>query len=440
MRNWPIAVAITVLALLVRVLYFTGAEVDDPLRGDVLEYWNYASNLVGHGVFSMLPPGAAVPPPDAYRSPGYPAFLALCLRLASTPAQAVQWAQWLQLLLGAALAPMTIVLARRWLSPPAALMSGLAVALWPHLVVFSSTLLSETLFCFLLLSCLLALAAAHARASTGWAAAAGAAGGMAYLVNPLALFLPPLFAALLALRGQRRLAAACLLAFAALAGAWAIRNAGVGPGADSGSRAATNFVQGSWPLYHAAANDRDRNEIAAAYAAQIDEEAKAMQVNPRAGLATMAERFGAEPGAYLRWYALEKPWLLWDWNVRIGWGDIYFLQTLRSPFERNAGLRAIHAVFHFLNPAFFALAVAATLFALAALLRRRGATEAPLALAATALLFAYVTAVHVVFQAEPRYSVAYRPFEVLLAVSALASLAARWRARGGGDATRGAAA
>jgi hypothetical protein len=40
-------------------------------------------------------------------------------------------------------------------------------------------------------------------------------------------------------------------------------------------------------------------------------------------------------------------------------------------------------------------------------------------------LVLYLTAVHVVLQAEPRYSIAYRPEEVLLAVTALAWLAAR---------------
>jgi hypothetical protein len=57
---------------------------------------------------------------------------------------------------------------------------------------------------------------------------------------------------------------------------------------------------------------------------------------------------------------------------------------------------------------------------------RRGQLREPdFALLHAALLFAYVTAVHVVLQAEPRYSVAYRPIELLLAVAALA-MAAQW--------------
>jgi hypothetical protein len=46
-----------------------------------------------------------------------------------------------------------------------------------------------------------------------------------------------------------------------------------------------------------------------------------------------------------------------------------------------------------------------------------------------ALLFLYVTAVHVVLQAEPRYAISYRPVEMLLAVSALAWAIAWLRSR-----------
>ncbi|HZW51073.1 MAG TPA: hypothetical protein VFF05_04375, partial [Rudaea sp.] len=68
----------------------------------------------------------------------------------------------------------------------------------------------------------------------------------------------------------------------------------------------------------------------------------------------------------------------------------------------------------------FGLAALAALGILgASLLGRRNIPFAPLALSA---LVVYLTAVHVALQAEPRYSVPYRPEEVLLAITALAVL------------------
>jgi hypothetical protein len=425
--------ALALLAFALRVSYFLGAQVDVPLRGDVLEYWNYALNLVRFGVFSAADPGTLAPAPDAWRSPGYPAFLAACLRLAPDPDRGFVLAQWLQMLLGAALVPMTVALGRRWLARSWALLAGFAVAVWPHLVVFASTLLSETLFAFALLLAAWLASLAQSRDSPRVAAAAGFAAGGAALVNPLVLLFPPLWAGLLAWRGQRRVALGFLLAFAFVAGAWELRNAGLGGGAGAAQRAQTNFVQGSWPLYHSALNDRFDNEIAAAYFGQVEEEVRDMHANPRAGLAEVGARLRASPGEYLRWYLLEKPWLLWDWSVRVGWGDVYFLQTQRSPFERVPVLHALHAGAKALNPIVFALALAAAFYSLGSLRRLRSRSPAALARLQVALLCCYVTAVHVVLQAEPRYAVAYRPLELLLAVSALALAVDAWHRRAGVD-------
>jgi hypothetical protein len=425
-RSALLVVAITALALALRAGYLLGADVGMPLRGDVLEYWNYAWNLAWHGVFSSAPPGMQ-PVPDAWRAPGYPFFLSLFMHQRD-PLRALHMAQWSQLLVGASLAPLTIGYARRFLGPVATLCAGLAVAAWPHLVVFSSTLLSETLFCFFLLLAAWWIEVADEKSRLGWACAAGAAAAAAALVNPLWLLFPPVLAVLLAVRGRGRVAVAYLLVFAVLAGAWEWRNARLGDGG-SARRAGVNLVQGSWPEYHAAYNDRHRNPIARAFTDAIDDEVRSMQADPRAGVRRLLHRFEDNPGRMAKWYLLQKPWLLWSWSVRIGWGDIYFLETRRSPFERVEVFRALRAVFLALNPVFFVFSVAGCLYFAGRGLRRPRSRQLPLAPLYLAMFFAYVTAVHVVLQAEPRYSVAYRPFEVLLALAALGALVAWLRAR-----------
>ena len=429
-RFYWLVLALSLLALELRAAYFTGSTVASPIVGDIVEYWRYAWNLVHHGVYSHAAAAQGAPAPDAWRGPGYPFFLSLCLRLAGGDmAGGVAVAQWTQILLGTALVPLSIALGRTWLSRAQALCAGAAVALWPHLVVFASTLLSETLFALLLLLSLWLLALAQQRGSWKWALAGGFVAGLAELVNPLLLLFPPVLALLLALRGDRRLALGFLGAFLLVAGAWSLRDAGLPASAGAAERARTNFVQGSWPLFHAAHNDRFHDPIAAEYYAAIEREIALVNADPRAGYAQVGARLRAEPVAYAYWYLLAKPWLLWDWSVRIGWGDVYFLQTTRSPFTTSAIFRVLHATAKALNPLVFALALAATFWSLRVLPRLRGASPAALARLQVALLCCYVTAVHVVLQAEPRYAVAYRPLELLLAASAVALALQAWRAR-----------
>jgi hypothetical protein len=54
---------------------------------------------------------------------------------------------------------------------------------------------------------------------------------------------------------------------------------------------------------------------------------------------------------------------------------------------------------------------------------------AQLTAAIVALFCVYVTLLHTVFQAEPRYSIPYRPFELLLTCMALAAILAWSRRR-----------
>jgi len=174
-------------------------------------------------------------------------------------------------------------------------------------------------------------------------------------------------------------------------------------------------VQGSWPEYLAAYNARFSDDIARKIVAAEAAEETTFVANPKAGLALMRERLAQNPGYYLYWYIVQKPFLLWDWSVRVGWGDIYFLATEKSPYERLSVLRLIKNSFALLNPVFFALA-ALCAFALV-VARWRGATT-EFGLTLVARLAVYVTALHVVFQAEPRYAIPYRAEEVLLAVTA----------------------
>jgi hypothetical protein len=113
---------------------------------------------------------------------------------------------------------------------------------------------------------------------------------------------------------------------------------------------------------------------------------------------------------------LEKPYSLWGWWIGIGWGDIYFLQTTNSPFERQAIFRLVHESYRYANPLFFGFAILASIYAFARY--RRDASSGAFSLFLAAGFFFYVTVIHTLLQADPRYAVAYRPMEVALAVTA----------------------
>lgn len=445
-----LAAAVVMLALLVRTLYVWMGSVEYPIRGDVNQYVLYAWNMSHRGTFSTALPDAAEPVPDSYRNPGYPAFLAAAMLAAGhadLPLRAGPGAStvlgydsdtWMrialaaQVLLGTLTVWLVMLLGRLWLPAPASLGAGLVTALWPHLVTFSGVLLSETLFAFALTASLLLLVVATAAGSTRRVAFAGLAWGLTCLINPIvALF--PLIVAPFVGRKSARLAWIFLAAFALLPGLWAARNALETKGRGSAQRIEENFVQGSWPQYLAAYNTRFGNDISRRIVAAAGAEVKLLEASPSRGIREIASRMALDPPYYLKWYLIDKPFLLWDWHIRIGAGDIYFLPVGHSAFERIPLLRAVATFLRWCNPLVFLLAggVALASVVLAVAGRRRTG----FAVLALGLCAVYLTGVHAVLQAEPRYSIPYRPIEILLAATALAWMHSRLAALGQAPAT-----
>jgi hypothetical protein len=436
-----LAALVVVLALALRVFYTLDVRAPSDIRGDINDYVSYAWNLKQFGVFSSVPPGLEDVRPDSYRGPGYPLFLAAImsavgpfrmelhqtdsglLQLVAQPSTWIFLVYLAQSLLGALTVALGMLLARFWISRGLSLAVGVLIAFWPHLIVFCATLLGETLFGFLLVAALVAACFSEQRRSMSIAVAAGALFGLAYLVNPVIGAFPMLVGVLFAFRGLIKPAVLLVAIFALAPLGWSIRNhtADVGE-RTSLMRAEQNFVEGSWPQYHVALNSRFSNEISAQIVKAIADEERAFTDDPSKGLSDMRSRMGDDPSYYLAWYLFDKPVLLWDWGIRVGATDIAFLQTTRDPFEGAVFLRLTKAAFRLLNPLLLILAVAGVVIVLARLPRRD--TVRPFAALLCAWFFLYVTAVHDIFQAEPRYAIPYRAVQVVLAVSSLAFVAA----------------
>ena len=411
-RWWILLFCFGVFSFGFRYYYVIHAQVQQP-RGDAVEYIAYARNLVLHGTFSSAPEGTTPQIGDSFRDPGYPLLLAGWMKIFS------QWDIWYATLLifQALLSAMTVVLllclGRRWMPVRWLAAAGLLMAVWPHSVAMSGNLLSETLYGFLCACGLFLLSMALARKSPGWTAASGLGLSLAALTNAVLLPFAFLLAVYMLLR--RQFSAAMFTSFVvaslAVTAPWTIRNAMLPSGHSSSTdRALTNLVQGSWTTYHIAyqakaAGSPEHNALMA----PIDQETAAIQQDFGNGLSQMWDRMAKQPGTYVRWY-LYKPFMLWDWSVRVGQGDIYVFPTRHSPFETRVAYRLVAAICRALNPWLFILAIAGCLLAL--MPKQQSHAE----IGAAGLMCLFVTGVYSVLQADPRYSVPYRGLEIMLAV------------------------
>jgi len=409
---------VVTLALALRIIFLLGVDVHTHIAGDINDYVSYAWNLANHGIYSSATPGTAAPTPDTFRPPGYPLAILSAMWLSGAGGSWLLWAYALQILLSTATVYLTILFARQWLPPGYALAAGTLLAVWPHHVVFASTLLSETLLGFLLMFGLYLAGKAEQRRSVRLMALGGTVLGYAALVNTLLVLFPAAMALTILLARQRRSrnhALAMMLGGALLPLGWATLAPETQPGAHTTTdRAMMNLVQGAWPQYHRAWRTRNQDPTSHAIMSAIAKDVHEATLSPVAGVAKLVRYVQSDPAYYASWYLWEKPQLLWSWDIQLGWGGIYFLPTATSPFESAPVLKQLTAGLKVLNPWLLPLAVAGFLLVAVHTVRR---SHVPFGLAASAALFAYVTIFHLILQAEPRYSIPYRPAELVLVLT-----------------------
>lgn len=416
-----ISALVVLLAFLIREYYVLVSVVEVPIRGDIREYVVYAWNLYHHVIFSLSEPGTIAPVPDSYRSPGYPWLLALCMWLRPIGNDWYGLALQMQVVLGTATVLFALCVGRRWLSTGWTLMAGLLLAVWPHHVAATGVLLSEVAFGCALMAGMACLATACDGPKAWLFALAGLAFAAGYLINPLIALFPPAVGLLIWRAAGPRMTLTFMATFMIPVLGFALRNAALDHTASAQhpvGRAAMNFVQGSWPQYHQAWSARYTGDVIGTQILDaMERETARLDSDPLAGFQAIASRLSSDPGYYATWYLLRKPFLLWDWSIRIGYGGPYVLPVQHSPLETHPLLRASTTALQRLNPFCTLLAFAGALSLLLGALRK--SSWAPPAAAMAALLLLYLTAIHTLFQAEPRYATAYRGIEILLVVSSL---------------------
>ena len=406
------ALVIVSCGVLLRLAYNSETFFIEPVRGDAANYFQYAINLVDHNTFSK--DSGETPTPDAYWTPGYPIFLALNFKLSDhldikaydlvmhSQVALAACSIWLLFLLGRLLLP------SYWPVLPATLL-----AFSPHHVSLGSYALTETLFGFTLLATIYCLAKALERQQSGYYLASGTALAASYMVNPVSVVIVPAIALGLwlfrtsirtengVLMGHRH-AVLLMLPLVLAASLWSVRSAVTVPADQSGSgdRLLANLTVGLYPDYH--------------------EKWKASVLDPEAGIvvpgAGVAEsldtffrelvlRFSDAPVEMLSWFAFGKPYQLWQWDILTGQGDIYVYDILYSLYHISTPALVSYSIMHALHPW---LLVCSLLGALLVIARKTDLADLTVPVIAYSTLFA-VSAVYIITQAEPRYSVPLRP-------------------------------
>lgn len=181
------------LALMGRILFFAQVKPWDPaiareviLEMDAGEYHDLATTLVQYHRFARTPDE----PPNAYRTPGYPLFVAAVYAVVG----GVPWIVLLvQIVLDAVTCVLTFVMIAGIMGYREGLIGGVVYAVDPFLIMSSVSLLSDTLFIFL---CVLgglffarAIRDRFARGSRRDIALAAVVWALATLVRPTTQFL-----------------------------------------------------------------------------------------------------------------------------------------------------------------------------------------------------------------------------------------------------------
>jgi len=201
---------------------------------DCGEYYQIARNLVDHGEFSQSK-GAPFKP-DTWRTPGYPLFLAAVMLIAGpSPVTLIVVQQGLSILNVLLL----FQIARRLMSSRRASVAALLFLFEPYHLLYSTWLMSTTLFVTLLLLTWYACLRARRRPNWTWFGLVGVLSGALVLVRPVGILVPVVILAWIVkltfwprpARGEARGTVAAWLgalsfavALALVVGSWLVRN------------------------------------------------------------------------------------------------------------------------------------------------------------------------------------------------------------------------
>ncbi|MBI9082565.1 MAG: glycosyltransferase family 39 protein [Desulfobacterales bacterium] len=384
---------------------------------DAKSYVQYANNLVDYSTFSKSS-GNSSPEPDSFWAPGYPAFLAASIIAAKNLGiNSYILVMSSQVVLGVLISVLTLLIGRLFLSKAWSILAAVLVSFSPHMISLGGYLLTETLFSFLLLAAIYSFSIAYIDRKWSAFIVSGLFFGLSYLVNPVIFFAPILLVLVsgyLFASSKSELSVSiklklisCLIVFFVIAGAWSVRNKiSVKSGQLSGSnRLFINLVIGSHSNFYDIwrTNNRDPENPAT-------KDSKVLKGSYSGFIKLLLERAIQHPGHYAKWYLIDKPILLWSWNILIGQGDIFVYPVKVSIYDKSRIALATYFTMRSIHYWLFGFAVVGIIFLF------KGTSAIPHTPIFLYITLIYISAVYVVTQSEPRYSIPMRPEMYLCAV------------------------
>lgn len=384
-------------------------------HGDSAKYLSYAYNLKNFGIYGMdhltlYPPGTAAEvirervKPDAVVSPGYPLFLSAFLGGEYTGKQ-FDAARLSQVILSS----ITILLAYFVFSGFGSVYGLAAAALTamsPHLINMNLFLLTEPLFCFLLLGAMFHLARIRPESGALVYLAAGLLFGFATLTRPWIIgyaLIVALYLVVSPLKTGIAKPALLLIGFLLPIAPWIIRNDYVlGFSADP-ALTAISVHHGMYPymMY-----DMRPETLGFAYRA----DPKAAELNSLTStLHELKKRYLENPSLYLRWYLLGKVNTVFSWGLLAAASDIFVYKVGKSPYFSLPQFYMTRFYMEQIHQSLTILSFAGVLLVWLPNRVLKLSQSALFVARSISLLMIYFIILHIIGAPFPRYSIPLRP-------------------------------
>ena len=402
--------AILALALGLRVHTVLSTEVDIPLRADAGEYFFYAYNLNHFGTFSKSADGYTQnrqPEPDAYRTPGYPLFLAPFVDGKIT-GKMLTHILVAQAFLSTLAVYLTFLFCRKIFSESKSLAIALLTAISPHLINVNTYILTESLFSFLVVLFFWALSRMKSAVNLKVFFWLGLILGLASLVRPVIQYFVVLMCFLslftFGIRKGGQAGAVLLAGFLLIFGPWMVRNLStLGILADD----QVKYYNLKYGLYPGLMYQDDPKTLGYPY--KFDPHASEVKPQLESVLQEVKRRFATEPARHLKWYLYQKGIMYWSWRMVVGSGEHLIFPVTKSPYFDHPLFIATSEVMKFLHWPLVILGLLGTILIWVPRFNKEYSAEQLLFIRALSLLLIYFTAIHVVTFSLPRYAIPIRP-------------------------------
>lgn len=408
----PILTLILLLGFYLRYESILETEVIKPLRADAGQYFMYAYNLRHKHTYSQQvgnPEDLESPvSPDAIRSPGYPLFLAPFVSGLPTK-EMINLILLSQVMISTATIFIAFFLFKIFLSPLWSLGALLLVALSPHLIVSNSYVLTETLFCFLLVVLGWLISSFGKSQSLLSGICIGAVMGIATLVRPSLQFFPLILTLFLIFqygwKSGFRFSLIILIGFAFTFLPWIARNM-ITLDTTTDKRLMINFLHhGMYPNFM-----HDGITESYGFPYRYDPRSEEVSKSTSTVLKEITERFNRQPLEHLKWFILGKPRAYWAWDIVQGAGDVFVYPVRKSPYFEAGHFRWSHQLMFTLHWPLVMLATFGCLMTWFPLSRIGFNVTAIFTLRFCALILIYYTFIHMIGVPFPRYSVPLHPY------------------------------